>query len=82
MDTPERAAAEPAAPPERLVVGPRLRALLADAMFAAPAVPALLDAFLEGAGADPDRRWRLVLTGAEVVADDAAPTAAPGGGAG
>ena len=67
---------------ERLVVGPRTLALLAEAMFGAPAVPALLDAFVEGAGmgADRSRRWTLVLTGAEIVR--ASPEQEQGEGAG
>jgi hypothetical protein len=67
---------------ERLALEAGTLALLADLMFGAPLVPKVLDAYLKDRGADPDRRWRLVLTGAEVVADEDAPAAPPGGGAG
>lgn len=68
--------------PERHDVAPGTLALLADLMFGAPLVPKVLDAYLRDRGLDPARRWRLVLTGAAVVEDDAPAVAPPPAGAG
>lgn len=64
-------------PPNRaplLRLGPRtllaLSGVVQQVVVQNEAVAALVDAYLEGAGADTRRSWRLVLTGAEIVPDD------------
>ena len=56
--------------PGRIPLGPGTLSLLADVAFASPMTAKLLDAYLTDRGADASRNWRLVLTGAEIVADE------------
>lgn len=68
--------------PERLTVGPGTLALLGEAMFGAPLVGRLLDAYLRDRGRDPAARWVLVITGAEIVQAPPEPEQEQGEGAG
>ena len=58
-------------PPEQIEVAPGTLALLGDVVFGAPLVPAILDAYLRDRGHPPDRKWKLKLLGAVIVADAA-----------